>query len=696
MTGQLPIVMEDWLEKAYQTAYFILDDRELALRVTGIAAEKLEVAAATQGKRLYYRPKVDTAAKSSRSKTVFNEAHLFQRLVLNETEHFEKELEARFHDISEHHERMVIHYVKHLMKATLKRNSFYVTLGFCRLLYNYTTPETMTIFERLAPDEAEAKDDPYFRSRKGVLMGEIQERFGPLLRVTYGAHGERKFQTLNDSSRFAGLVKRSLELFAPWLIPGTDSETVRPWEASRMAGDGEGGFTEIKRIRTIVHPEESNSFITGIGLAPPIERLEIPEFQLPTMTNPDAQPRNSSLPTLSDGDLQALKRNLQARSALRKSVGPETLSVCVDGEEYAKFNPLTSHGVVIDIEDDAEMIEVWTENGDMPLATMFLKRDRSGEMYVADHASVTLEGGQKISFDCVPKTGGPEFFPQATIHVGYQETAPVRKVGFSFRRAGQAIFAPSEGESRLRPAIVLTGLATILIGVTSGATWLLNYIYSETPQKDPIAKSNPTRTTAPVPPTPPNGLGQFAYDPTKPDPNEGPKPDTPKKDPLTPSHPRHPRKNDSGALPKNNNGTFSKSETGEDLRGDSGTVVAELKEVKSIVVEIGGPNATFNQAFMASFQKGFQGKSRVVISIGRDDADALLEVTIRNVKPEPGSTEETPLSSRITGFFRLLNGRRKVIWTGPNGGKFSGTAEEVSRQLANDLAASIEKAQAKS
>lgn len=681
--------MEDWLEKAFQTAHFILDDRELALRVTGIAAEKLEVAAATQGKRLYYRPKVDTSARTSRSKAVFNEAHLFQRLVLAETEHFEKEFEAGFQDLPEHQERMVVHYVKHLMKATLKRNSFYVTLGFCRLLFNYTTPETMAIYERLAPDEAESKDDPYFRSRKGVLMGEIRDRFGSLIQIVQGAHGERKFKTLTDSTAFSGLVRNALSLFAPWQIPGTELETVRPWEATGSAGSNSEGFSEIERIRTIVHPERNNRFITGLGFAPPNERLEIPHFQLPAMKNPNAQPHGPALPTLSDTELQALKRNLQSRAAMRKSAGPETLSVCVDGAEYARFNPLSSPGVTIDIEDNAETIEVWTENGEIPLATMFLKRDRSGERFVADQASVTLEGGQKISFDCIPKTGGPEFFPQATIHVGYQETSPVRKVGFSFRRAGKAIFAPAEGESRVRPVVALTGLATILIGVTSGAAWLLNYVYSETPQKDPIAKSDPSTTTRPLPSQPLPGLiGKPDFDTSKPDPN--PKPESPQKGLLVPSRPVHPRHK-----PKH---TGNQPEGELITRDGNSAMVLELKDVKAIFVKIIGSNSEFNQSLLASFQKEFQGKSRVTISVVQDlaEADAQLEVTIQNNLSEQGSTVEIPLKRRISGTYRLLNTRLNTIWPSPKGGRFSGTAEEVSRQISNDLATSIEKAQAKS
>jgi hypothetical protein len=694
MAGNKTNTPDDWLATAFQTAFFILDNRDLALRVTGIAAEKLEVAAAAQEKRLYYRPKVDTGSKSSRSKAVFNEAHLFQRLVLTETEPFEKELEGTYCDVPEHQARMAIHYVKHLVKATLKRNSFYVTLAFCRLLYNYTTPETMAIFEKLAPDEAEAKDDPYFRSRKGKLMGEIQERFGERIEVVQGPHGERKFKTLGDSAPFADVVVNALRIFAPWEIPGTETENARLLETP-------GDASEIERIRTIVHPEESHRFICKVGFAPPIERLEIPKFRLPPMPSSNSQRHGPSLPTLSDADRQALKENLRVRAEQRRDAKAEMLTIRVDGVEFARFNPLSSPGVNFEVEDDAEIIDVRLESGGLPLATMFLERDRSGERFLPGQTSITLEGGQKISFDCIPKEDGAEFNPKATIHVGYRETAPARAVGFSFRRAGKAFFSPVAGESKMRPAIALTGLATLLVGVTSGALWLLDYfnptpsvadrseniIVKNEPSKngpEPFDSKDPRSNSSNILPNS-NGFIRELGD-------ERPRDSTNRSEnPVPKSSPRESRTPRNGRAQHSRRPAYSTSMITRDM--NSGSVVAELKEVKTVYLKVEGSDSAFNAFFLSNLRAHFQGKTQIAISEDQNAADTHLQVMIDPPKSDP-STEL--IKRRITGTVRLVNADLKTIWPGPKGGRFSGTADEVSRQLANDLANSIEKARAKS
>src|SRR5215510_11072998 len=49
-------LMEESIARAFQLAYFIHGDKETALNITAEAFAKLEVAAAAQDKRLYYKP----------------------------------------------------------------------------------------------------------------------------------------------------------------------------------------------------------------------------------------------------------------------------------------------------------------------------------------------------------------------------------------------------------------------------------------------------------------------------------------------------------------------------------------------------------------------------------------------------------------------------------------------------------------
>ena len=172
------------LNKAFRLACFIQGDRAAALHIVADALAKLEVAAAAQRKRLYYRPAGRrwlrrAAGDRFRNNVSFNEPHLLQRLIYIEAEPYERAQEEQGRgSLPAGEEDLVIHFIKHLVRTTTKRNSFYVTLGLGRLLYSYTTAETMDIYNAVIQDPERVKDDYYYRSRKGVLMQELKGRFG--------------------------------------------------------------------------------------------------------------------------------------------------------------------------------------------------------------------------------------------------------------------------------------------------------------------------------------------------------------------------------------------------------------------------------------------------------------------------------------------------------------------------------------
>lgn len=128
---------------------------------------------------------------------------------------------------------------------------------------------------------------------------------------------------------------------------------------------------------------------------------------------------------------------------------------------------------------------------------------------------------------------------------------------------------------------------------------------------------------------------------------------------------------------------------------DSGPAVAELKEVKIVYLEVGGSDTAFNTLFLSNLRSHFQGKTQLSISENRNEADTLLKVTVENRVAAHGATAETLLKRRITGTVRLINADGHTIWPNPKGGRFSGTAEEISRRIAANLVESIEKAKTK-
>src|SRR5262245_15113814 len=191
-------LIEGSIARAYGLAHFIHGDKATALRIATEALSKLEVAATAQDKRLYYKPTGRAAragAERFRTKVSVSEPHLLQRLVYVESEPHERQAEQAPNGKSSDEEDMLIHFIKHLARITIRRNSFYVTLGMSRLLHNYSTAETMEMYNVVVQDPGRVRDDYYYRSRKGRLMKELKERFGDRLSVTRGARGEERFQT---------------------------------------------------------------------------------------------------------------------------------------------------------------------------------------------------------------------------------------------------------------------------------------------------------------------------------------------------------------------------------------------------------------------------------------------------------------------------------------------------------------------
>src|SRR2546423_6418549 len=212
-------------DRAFQLAWFLHRERKTAIEIATRALNKLQLAATAQGKRLYYRLTGRADARKARSKVSMGEPHLLQRLVYIESEEYERQKEAAAQDLHANsgatparQSDLVVFFIKHLVRITTRRNSFYVTLGLSRLLYNYTTPETMELYNLVIQDPERVHDDYYYRSRKSLLLKELKEHFGALVEVAKGPRGEQRWQA-EYNSRHASLVRECLLWFTPWATP---------------------------------------------------------------------------------------------------------------------------------------------------------------------------------------------------------------------------------------------------------------------------------------------------------------------------------------------------------------------------------------------------------------------------------------------------------------------------------------------
>ena len=148
---------DDWLDKAFQLAFFLHGQREKAKTIALNAMNKLETASNAQFKRYYYTPTGRAEhSRATRSRVSLNDLQLLQRLVFVESEIFEREEEAA-EKTSE--KNLLKFFIKHLVRISLKRNSFYVTLAVSRILHNYGTADAMEIYNIVVQDPERVHDD---------------------------------------------------------------------------------------------------------------------------------------------------------------------------------------------------------------------------------------------------------------------------------------------------------------------------------------------------------------------------------------------------------------------------------------------------------------------------------------------------------------------------------------------------------
>ncbi|HKU77841.1 MAG TPA: hypothetical protein VJR02_28260 [Pyrinomonadaceae bacterium] len=614
----------------------------MAIRIVAAATLKLNVAMASQSKRLYYVPVGRFSRGESRrtdairNKALFSDLHLLQRLVYVESEPFERQKEraAQLAPPDVHaagdpasEEDLLVYFIKHLVRITTKRNAFYVTLGVSRLLHSYSTLETMEIYNAVIGEPERVKDDYYYRSRKAVLMHEMYQRFGQLIRTCRHPRGEERFESQQGSSELRSLMRECLRLFTPWdtqcHVPH-DFDPLKSVIASLTSkSSADENEIEVNRIHAILHPECFERLVAAFRYNLPDERMELPRF-FSDQTDDQSPPRPRSGPTeLSAEELAELNDMLAEQSGRRRRSSPTAvIRIMVDGVERGRLNPVEQSSISFSAEEDAEIIEVKTT-------------DSSGELLLATHllasigkeatvSSIRLEGGQELSLSIarrqIEANGGADFL----VTFGYRETDLRRAARLWWQR-----FSLRFGlEPTISPRPILVGSAVVIICLTS----FLAYVILRSRQT-----SGPTQTS----------IVQNTNPPSTNSPSVVPKTERPAPQPS----PRI----------KNERATVAKPPANVDDDVTRSTdVVANLKlsEVKKIYVEIQGDELRSNVIERLN-------SSGVVSATNKDEADAALKIVV----------------SQTGASARLVNARGTVLWS---------KTGEVS-EIINDLLSAIRK-----
>ena len=674
--------------RAFQLAYFLHCERVTAVEIAARALNKLQLAATAQGKRLYYRLTGRADARKARSKVSMGEPHLLQRLIYVESEEFERRKEAAAQNAYAHdevtparHSDLVVFFIKHLVRITTRRNSFYVTLGLGRLLYNYTTPETMELYNLVIQDPDRVHDDYYYRSRKGVLLKELKERFGEIIEVMKGPRGEQRWRTGESNSRQAELVRECLTWFTPWSTPCVVPERFDPLSdpIEKLTFEGrhpdDEHEVEVNRIHAALHPDCFARLAAANGLTTPDERLELPHFFLAD-ANDDSDQNSRTPPNLSEEDLNTINNLLAQEAGRRKAASSGFLRVLVDGTEMAEINTQRSTSAQFAITEEAEVVEVYgqDEQGPLLLATHLMNFNGAKSR----NFTITAEGGQRISFavqlvrDDNGSTSGAQLAVTYARSGVEGTTAKLNQISTSILNAGRDLFSAGWW----KPAAAFSALVLLF----AGAWWA----WSDRPKQNNVVKVAPT----PSPSIP------VMVTPGPPKSNEVQ---------LASDHPE--KKATPGATAAAPTPLLARREpdetfvaralvTGDDVNtepGEEGTrgpwnrdsMGKSLAEVHRVHVQMKS-SAASNAAFLAELGQALATGNNLQ-SADAAQADAALKVTVRAASTRPDDP-------RIIVMVRAVNANGYVVWPATrrsSSWRYVGRPRYVAERIVADLSKDI-------
>ncbi|MGA2217110.1 MAG: hypothetical protein ABSG51_03440 [Terracidiphilus sp.] len=362
------------LEKGFQLAYLITQDRGIAIDVLARAVEKLSVQCRQEKRRIYWR--YNHSCQKIRRVTR-QELDAFQWLIMFESESRERDQEQK---ASQSLRDMIVRYIKHLVQITTSMSSFYVCVGVNRLLYSYSTTETQAAFELVTTHFPGA--DQYRRAKKR-LSSQLSERFGEFIEIVGTRHGELRFKTLEDQDRWQDLVEECLSMFSPWSTDGwcehfDPKRDVK--QGSCLAGGG-GGPAEPDAQETIychmfIEPVCRRNLLAALSLSSPEARLALPSFAMKEDKDGDGG-RDVQLrraPKLTAEETALIAGRVNAAYARRQNSRPGFLVVVVDGQEQARFDLSVPCRLQIELREGAKLIEIRgeDEDGELLLGTQLI------------------------------------------------------------------------------------------------------------------------------------------------------------------------------------------------------------------------------------------------------------------------------------------------------------------------------------
>lgn len=488
-----------YLDRAFELAFFLHPERELALAVTTDALSLLEVVATDQDKRRYYRPRGRRPATGvgRRQRVSMSKPQLFQRLLYHASEPYERDQENRAVDLDE--DDWTVRYLSFLVRACLGRNAFHTTVGISRLLFAYPTRETVALFDLVAQDREHLPSEEYVRASKKLLLDELRQRFGGRLRTIRAQHGELRFAARPPTTQLRHLVDRGLALMTPWqtrcVVPETFDPTEQTIDELVFRGpdpDGEHPI-EMHRIHALLHPPCLRRLTRALRLDPPEDCLEVPELTHDAPPRPPDHQRCDRLrpSRLDEAGRKAIAAELDRRDELRRKIRAGVFRVRVDGREAAVWNTEHTRVLTLDLVDDAELVEVLGrhQGDDVPMVVFYLPQLAKPLAEPQSVARVALRRRHGHGFELrASRSIGASGKPGGRVQLQVTWRPSLAWRVTSWLGTGRPPFRKHAGGQ-------LAAAAVLLASVAFGAHWLLDVLQQRSPVPVEVRGPNARPTT---------------------------------------------------------------------------------------------------------------------------------------------------------------------------------------------------------
>lgn len=422
--------------------------------------------------------------RGHRNKVSPDQFSLFQRCLYGCSQEYEKleEMEHREGRLVLTQEEMLARLIEHIVLIGFY-NSFYMTVGVCQVLHNYSPEETIRIYGALVQYTRE-KGPWDFSRRKSKIMDILDARFGDFLIKDERSKRDRRYKPIDHQQHYASIFKHWLNRLQPLtplsvfpracvVPPETNSPLHVDIPELLFEGDnpdGEHPF-ETLRMHALLHPPCFSNLVRVLGLDAPELRWNMPEFNL-TQNGGGNMPIEShdSSSEMTEEDLEDISRSVEDRALTRRKIHARELSIYADGEELpVTFDVYAQKSISIKVEEGTSKLEVKARRDgvEVPLAVHWLSWGYGVGAGRDERASVVLEGGQEFDFTLSYKADYGDA-TSAVVNIAYGEENRIRALLLALRRykngvgwrGGRPVSSPS-----LVPVTALASLLAVCVTV---------------------------------------------------------------------------------------------------------------------------------------------------------------------------------------------------------------------------------------